>query len=154
MTMELVFVTVALLAGIGIGFGVNFFIRGKTIGDARIDKARIIEKAQKEAANIEAEAQLKAKEIIFAAKTQSDAEAKERLKEVSSIEKRIHQREELIDNKLSQLDKREQEIRKSEQSLADRTRHVDAMKAEIETLRTQQIEKLEEISGKIGRAHV
>jgi len=50
MTMELVFVTVALLAGIGIGFGVNFFIRGKTIGDARIDKARIIEKAQKEAA--------------------------------------------------------------------------------------------------------
>jgi len=151
MTMELVFVTVALLAGIGIGFGVNFFIRGKTIGDARIDKARIIEKAQKEAANIEAEAQLKAKEIIFAAKTQSDAEAKERLKEVSSIEKRIHQREELIDNKLSQLDKREQEIRKSEQSLADRTRHVDAMKAEIETLRTQQIEKLEEISGMDSR---
>ncbi len=151
MTMELVFVTVALLAGIGIGFGVNFFIRGKTIGDARIDKARIIEKAQKEAANIEAEAQLKAKEIIFAAKTQSDAEAKERLKEVSSIEKRIHQREELIDNKLSQLDKREQEIRKSEQSLADRTRHVDVMKAEIETLRTQQIEKLEEISGMDSR---
>ena len=58
--MELVYMTVALLAGIGIGFGVNFFIRGKTIGDARIDKARIIEKAQKEAANIEAEAQLKA----------------------------------------------------------------------------------------------
>jgi ribonuclease Y len=147
MTMELFYITVAIIIGAGIGLGVSSLIRGKTIGDARAEKARIMEKAQKDAANIEAEAQLKAKEIIFAAKTQSDAEAKERLKEVSVIEKRIHQREELIDNKLSQLDKREQEVRKAEQSLADRSRHVDSLKAEIESLKRQQIEKLEEISG-------
>jgi ribonuclease Y len=149
--MELTFVIIALIIGAGIGFGVNYLIRGMAISEANARKLRIVENAQKEAANIKADAELEAKEILFAAKTQSDAEAKERLKEVSSIEKRIHQREELIDNKLTQLDKREQEIRKGEQSLADKTKHVDAMKAEVEALRKQQISKLEEIAGMDSR---
>jgi ribonuclease Y len=145
--MELVYLAVALLAGALIGFGMNLLIKGKAIRDAKAQSARMIEDAKKEAANIITDSQLEAKEIIFAAKTQSDSEAKERLKEVSAIEKRIHQREEMIDNKLAQIDKREQEIRKNEQSIADRTRHVDAMKAEVETLRSEHIAKLEEVSG-------
>ncbi|HPC47107.1 MAG TPA: ribonuclease Y [Deltaproteobacteria bacterium] len=145
--MEMVFVIVALIAGVGIGFGVNFLVRNRTIAEARREYDRIVDRARKEASNLEAEAQLKAKEIVFTAKTQSDAEAKERLKEVSLVEKRIHQREELIDNKLTQLDKREQEVRKAEQSLADKTRHVENLKAELESLKRQQIDKLEEISG-------
>jgi ribonuclease Y len=148
---QLAYLIIALLAGAAIGFGINLFIRGKTISDAQTQKVRIIENAQKEAENIRSEAQLEAKEIIFSAKTQSDAEAKERLKEVSASEKRIHQREEVLDNKLTQIDKREQEIRKNEQSIADRTRNVDTMKAEVESLRTQQIQKLEEISGMDSR---
>ncbi|HOS97444.1 MAG TPA: ribonuclease Y [Deltaproteobacteria bacterium] len=149
--MEMTFVIIALIIGAGIGFGVNYLIRGMAISEANARKLRIVENAQKEAANIKADAELEAKEILFAAKTQSDAEAKERLKEVSSIEKRIHQREELIDNKLTQLDKREQEIRKAEQSLADKTKHVDAMKAEVESVRKQQIARLEEIAGMDSR---
>ncbi len=145
--MELVYITIALLAGACIGFGMNLFIKGKAIRDAKAQSARMIEDAKKGATNIVADSQLEAKEIIFAAKTQSDSEAKERLKEVSAVEKRIHQREEMIDNKLAQIDKREQEIRKNEQSVADRTRHVDTMKVELEDLRKNQIAKLEEISG-------
>jgi len=145
--MELVYITIALLAGASIGFGMNLFIKGKAIRDAKAQSARMIEDAKKGATNIVADSQLEAKEIIFAAKTQSDSEAKERLKEVSAVEKRIHQREEMIDNKLAQIDKREQEIRKNEQSVADRTRHVDTMKVEVEELRKNQIAKLEEISG-------
>ncbi len=144
---QLVYMIVALLAGVGVGFGMNFFIKGKAIRDAKEDSARRIEDAEKRAANLISDAQIEAKEIIFSAKTQSDAEAKERLKEVSAIEKRIHQREEMIDNKLTQFDKREQEIRKNEQSIADRTRNVEGMKVEVESLRNQQIQKLEEISG-------
>jgi ribonucrease Y len=145
--MELAYITIALLAGACIGFGMNLFIKGKAQRDAKAQSARMIEDAKKEATNIVADSQLEAKEIIFAAKTQSDSEAKERLKEVSAVEKRIHQREEMIDNKLAQIDKREQEIRKNEQSVADRTRHVDTMKVEVEDLRKNQIAKLEEISG-------
>lgn len=145
--MEVMYIIIALLAGSGIGYGVNLFIKGKTISDATEQSARMIDDARKEGATIVADSQLEAKEIIFAAKTQSDSEAKERLKEASAIEKRNHQREEMLDNKLSQIDKREQEIRKNEQSLADRTKHVDAMKVEVENLRKEQIAKLEEICG-------
>ena len=146
--MELLaYIIVALLIGAGIGFSVNFLMKGKAIRDAKEEAARRIEDAEKKAANLISDVQIEAKEIIFAAKAQSDAEAKERLKEVSAIEKRIHQREELIDSKLAQYDKREQEIKKNEQSIADRTRNVESMKVEVESLRSQQIQKLEEISG-------
>jgi ribonuclease Y len=149
--MELVYIIIALLAGAAIGFVVNLFIKGKAIRDAKIESAGRIADAEKKAANIISDSQLEAKEIIFAAKTQSDAEAKERLKEVSAIEKRIHQREEMIDNKLAQFDKREQEIKKNEQSITDRTKYLDNMKAEVETLKAQQIQKLEQISGMDSR---
>ena len=144
---QLAYIIVALLIGAGIGFGVNFLMKGKAISDANEEAARKIEDAQKKAANIISDVQLEAKEIIFAAKAQSDAESKERLKEVSAVEKRIHQREELIDSKLTQFDKRDQEIKKNEQSIADKTRNLEAMKVEVESLKNQQVQKLEEISG-------
>ena len=148
---QLAYIIIALLIGAGIGFGVNFLMKGKAIRDAKEESARTIEDAQKKAVNIISDVQLEAKEIIFSAKAQSDAESKERLKEVSAVEKRIHQREELIDSKLVQFDKREQEIKKNEQSIADKTRNLEAMKVEVESLKNQQIQKLEEISGMDSR---
>lgn len=149
--MELLYIIVALLAGAGAGFVMNLVLRSKSIRKAREEAARRIEDADKKAENVISDAQLQAKEIIFAAKTQSDQEAKERLKEVSAAEKRIHQREEMIDNKVAQIDKREQEVRKNEQSINDRTRHVENVKTEVESLRQQHIQKLEEISGMDSR---
>ncbi len=148
---QLAYIIVALLIGAGIGFGVNFLMKGKAISDAQEESARRIEDAQKKAANIISDVQLEAKEIIFAAKAQSDAESKERLKEVSAVEKRIHQREELIDSKLTQFDKREQDIKKNEQSIADKTRNLEAIKDEVESLKNQHVQKLEEISGMDSR---
>ena len=148
---QLAYIIIALLIGAGIGFGVNFLMKGKAIRDAKEESARTIEDAQKKAVNIISDVQLEAKEIIFSAKAQSDAESKERLKEVSAVEKRIHQREELIDDKLTQFDKRDQEIKKNEQSIADRTRNLETMKVEVESLKNQQIQKLEEISGMDSR---
>jgi ribonuclease Y len=148
---QLAYIIIALFIGAGIGFGVNFLMKGKAIRDAKEESARKIEDAQKKAVNIISDVQLEAKEIIFAAKAQSDAESKERLKEVSAVEKRIHQREELIDSKLTQFDMREQEIKKNEQSIADKTRNLEAIKVEVESLKNQQIQKLEEISGMDSR---
>lgn len=145
--MEIVLVIIAVFVGLAAGYGINMYISRKKEKDADLTSKRMIEDAKKEASNIIADSQIQAKEIIFAAKSQSDAEAKERLKEVSAAEKRIHQREEMFDNKLALLDKREQEVKKSEQSLNDRSRHVENMKAEVESLHKEQIAKLEQISG-------
>ncbi|MGC9325657.1 MAG: ribonuclease Y [Desulfomonilia bacterium] len=147
MMMEIIYISIALVGGLCIGYALSTLIQRKTKKDAEIVSARMIEDAKKTASTVIADAQLEAKEIVFSAKTQSDQEAKERLKEVSAVEKRLYQREELIDNKLQQLDKREQELKKAEQSLSDRSRHVETVKTEVESLRKQQIAKLEEISG-------
>lgn len=143
----IVSILLAVFIGVVGGYVFNNYVNKKKGKDAEETSKRMIEDSKKEASNIIADAQLEAKEIIFTAKSQSDTEAKERLREVSAIEKRIHQREEMFDNKLALLDKREQEVKKSEQSLADRARHVDTVKAEVEILRKQEIDKLEEISG-------
>lgn len=145
--MEITLIIIAVFAGLAAGYGFNIYISKKKEKDAEDTSRKMIEEAKKEASNIIADAHLEAKEIIFAAKSQSDTEAKERLKEVSAAEKRIHQREEMFDNKLALLDKREQEAKKSEQSLSDKSRHVEAMKIEVETLHKEQIAKLEQISG-------
>ncbi len=145
--MEITLIIIAVFAGLAAGYGFNIYISKKKEKDAEDTSRKMIEEAKKEASNIIADAHLEAKEIIFAAKSQSDTEAKERLKEVSAAEKRIHQREEMFDNKLALLDKREQEVKKSEQSLSDKSRHVEAMKIEVETLHKEQIAKLEQISG-------
>jgi len=144
--MEVVYISVTIIIGILVGYSLNVYIGRKAKKDAEIVSARMVEEARKEASNIITDSQLKAKETIFSAKSQSDLEAKERMKEVSAVEKRIHQREEMLDNKLTNLDKKDQELKKMEQSLADRARHVDVVKNEVEGLRKDQIAKLEEIS--------
>jgi len=149
--MELIYISIALVGGICIGYAFSTVIKRKTKKAAEIVSARMIEDAKKTANTIIADAQLEAKEVIFAAKAQSDSESKERLKEVTAIEKRLHLREETLDNRLLQLDARDQELKKLDQSLSDRSRHVETMKTEVEQLRKEQIAKLEEISGMDSR---
>ena len=145
--MEIVLMIIAVFVGLAAGYGINIYISRKKEKDADQISRRMIEDAKKESSNVIADSQIQAKEIIFAAKSQSDAEAKERLKEVSAAEKRIHQREEMFDNKLAMIDKREQDVKKSEQSLSDRSCHIDNLKTEVEALHKEQIAKLEQISG-------
>jgi ribonucrease Y len=144
---QLIVLPVVALIAIICGYVLNTYVSKKKGKEAEEGAKKITEEARKEYSNIIADAQLEAKEILFNAKSQSDTESKERLKEVSAIEKRIQQREEMFDNKLALLDKREQEVKKSEQSLADKSRNIENMKSEIETLRKDEIAKLEEISG-------
>ncbi len=145
--MLTVYLVVAVLIGVSAGYGLNLFASKKAKKDATTISARLMDDAKKEVSNLIADAQLQAKEILFAARSESDQEAKERLKEVSSIEKRIMQREELFDKKLAILDKRELELKSTEQSLIDRKKNLDVKTIEIESLHAEQIAKLEEISG-------
>lgn len=145
--MEIVLLSVAAIAGAAIGYGIRFLLSRNAQLDAEAEAKQMREEIKKESSTIITEANLQAKEIIFAAKTKSEEEARERLKEVNAAEKRILQREDMLDNKLAALDKREQEVKRSEKSLADRTKHVDSLKAEVEEVRQKQIARLEEISG-------
>jgi len=145
--MEVVFISLAAVIGAAVGYGLHSLFTRNAKLDAEAEAKQMREEIKKESASIITEANLQAKEIIFAAKTKSEEEARERLKEVTAAEKRILQREDMLDNKLAGLDKREQEIKRLEKSLSDRTKHIDSLKAEVDELRRQQIARLEEISG-------
>ena len=148
--MDVVYIIIAAVIGAVAGYGLHFLFSRNAKLDAEAEAKQMREEIKKESASIITEANLQAKEIIFAAKTKSEEEARERLKEVTAAEKRILQREDMLDNKLAGLDKREQEIKRLEKSLSDRTKHIDSLKVEVDELRRQQIARLEEISGMIS----
>lgn len=142
-----VYIVIGVLVGIFSGYGIKIvldkragknvvFIADKLINDAKIESSNTIK-----------DAQLKAKDIIYTAKAQSEAEAKERLKEVTFTEKRLIQREEKLDKKFSLLDEREQEIKRTEHDLSKQLKQIEGTRVEIEELHKKQIARLEEISG-------
>jgi len=145
--MEALYISISIILGAFLGYGISILLSSKAKKNAKHVSDQMIGEAKREASNMITDAQLKAKETVFAAKNQAEQEAKERLKEISAGEKRMLQREEMLDNKSNLLDKKEQEVKRSEQSLNDRTRYVDSMKIEVERLHNEQITKLEEISG-------
>jgi ribonuclease Y len=145
--MTAIFTLIAILVSFALGFWFKSSSDNKKRKSAKITAEKLIANAKAEESNTIKDAQLKAKDIIYTAKTQSEAEARDRMREINATEKRLVQREDMFDKKLSQLDEREKEVKKTERDLSRDVRLMEETKAEITTLHKKQIEKLEEISG-------
>ena len=133
---------VILVGVLGLAIGA---LLGSTIR-RRISQGRVAA-AERDAAQILAEAQTKQKEILLEGKeeairlrTQVEAELKERRAEVLKLEQRVAQREESLDRKLEALDRRNQ-------SLDEKEKELGSIRAELEELRKKQLEEIERISG-------
>ena len=72
--------------------------------------------------------------------TESERENKERRSDLQKFERRVIQKEEILDKKLQNLEQKET-------SLGDKLKNVAKKEEEIEAIKTQQLEKLESISG-------
>jgi ribonuclease Y len=133
---------VILVGVLGLAIGA---LLGSTIR-RRISQGRVAA-AERDAAQILAEAQTKQKEILLEGKeeairlrAQVEAELKERRAEVLKLEQRVAQREESLDRKLEALDRRNQ-------SLDEKEKELGSIRAELEELRKKQLEEIERISG-------
>jgi ribonuclease Y len=134
---------------LGVILGVLGLAIGALLGSTirrRISQGRVAA-AERDAAQILAEAQTKQKEILLEGKeeairlrTQVEAELKERRAEVLKLEQRVAQREESLDRKLEALDRRNQ-------SLDEKEKELGSIRAELEELRKKQLEEIERISG-------
>ncbi|MEA2102966.1 MAG: ribonuclease Y [Thermodesulfobacteriota bacterium] len=145
--MLIIYIGIALIAGIVAGYGVSVYLSHKARTDAESAASRIMDNAKKEMSNIVGDARREAKEIIFLARADADQEAKERVKEVSATEKRLVQREEMLDKKMFSFDAREKEIKGNEQSLADRKKNMETREAESFEMHEKAIKRLEEVGG-------
>ncbi len=126
------------------GILLGYIIR-KNISEAKIGQAEdlakeIIEKANRDSETVQKEKLLEAKEEIHKWRTEAERENKERRNDLQRYEKRVIQKEEVLDKKLQNLESKET-------SLNDRLKNVEKKENEIEQIKTQQLEKLEGISG-------
>lgn len=112
----------------------------REITSAEEEAKRIINDAIKTAEAKNREALFEAKEEIHKERAEYELEVKERRSELSKQEKRLQQKEENLDKKSDALDKRNETLR---QKIAD----AEALQAEIETLKKEELETLERISG-------
>ena len=135
---------ISILLGIAVGIIAGYFVRKNIyeskIGQANSEADRIIKQAEDDSKRIHKEKLLEAQEEIHKLRTESERENKERRSDLQKFERRVIQKEEILDKKLQNLEQKEI-------SLGDKLKNVARKEEEIEAIKTQQLEKLESISG-------
>jgi len=135
---------VALVLGIAFGMVLGIAYRKKVteakIGSAEEQARRIIGDADKIAETKKKEALIEAKEEILQSKNELEREMKERRNEVSRLERRAVSREEALERKMDALEKKDEQLNK-------KLKENDELKEQLEALRIQQVQKLEQIAG-------
>ena len=135
---------ISILLGIAVGIIAGYFVRKNIyeskIGQANSEADRIIKQAEDDSKRIHKEKLLEAQEEIHKLRTESERENKERRSDLQKFEIRVIQKEEILDKKLQNLEQKET-------SLGDKLKNVAKKEEEIEAIKTQQLEKLESISG-------
>lgn len=135
---------ISILLGIAVGIIAGYFVRKNIyeskIGQANSEADRIIKQAEDDSKRIHKEKLLEAQEEIYKLRTESERENKERRSDLQKFERRVIQKEEILDKKLQNLEQKET-------SLGDKLKNVAKKEEEIEAIKTQQLEKLESISG-------
>ncbi len=137
---EIVWIVIALVVGVALGFVVTRFVVSSSAKRAQQESATLIADAQKQAETLRREAVVEAKDEALKLKQDAERENKERMKEVRSAESRISQREELLDRRVETLDAREHQISSLQGQIDRREQDVKKMAGEI-------TDRLESIAG-------
>lgn len=130
----------SVLAALGVGAGVGYYLRGSVLGKG-VARAR----AQAEQVLREAEAQkkrllLEAREDSLRVRSQMEAELRERRRELDRWERRLSQREDQLDRRAESLERRERQVQQREQE-------VEGLRREAEALRARHQQELEALAG-------
>ncbi len=131
---------IALAFGFFGGIQYRKHIAEAEIGSAELEAKKIIEDGKKTAETKKKEALLEAKEEIMKAQKESEREIKDRRNEVTRLERRCVAREETLDRKLEQLERKEEVL---DSKIKDNTARTE----ELEVIKQQQLDKLQELSG-------
>ena len=145
--MSILFITIALIGGIGIGVLVNYLI-------ARSKGNAILRKAKDEAESLKKAKMLEAKEKFINLKADYEKEVAEREQKLRQMENQHNQKEQAIKQKYQEINHKNQELQNENKKL-DVVREnlnnqivlVDNKRKELDKLKAEEIEKLSHISG-------
>ena len=126
----------AVLISLAIGAVIGIIYRKKVaeskVGSAEQEAKRLVDLAKIEAENLK-------KEEIMNSRKELDQEIKERRGEVQKQEARLIQKEESLERRSESFEKREQELEK-------RADEIENVRADVEQLHNEQLEKLQQIA--------
>ena len=145
--MDIIFLVIALICGVGIGLLVNYLI-AKSKGDA------MLKKAKEDAENLKKAKLLEVKEKFINLKADYEKEVAEREQKFRQRENQHNQKEQTIQQKYQELNHKNQELQNQTKKL-DAVREnlnsqitiVENKKKELEKIKFQEVEKLSQISG-------
>ena len=130
----------SIIIGILIGMAIRKKIGEAKIGSAEFEAKRILEEGKKGAETAKKEALIEAKEEIIRQRNEAERELKERRNELTRNERRITQKEENIDKKADALEHKNEILEK-------KIKDTELVQEQIQAVLSQQIKRLEEISG-------
>ncbi len=140
-----VFIILALVIGLGIGYLGRKNIAESKLGSAEEQAARTIEEAAKEGEARKKELLLEAKDEIHQSRQEAEKDLRDRRRDLDRMERRVLQKEELVDKKTESMEKKEQVLLQKEKDM-------DKSQQDIKMVLTQQLKELERLSGLTSEA--
>lgn len=140
-------VLAALVAGVFLGIFLRRKFSESTINNARVAADKLLNDAAKEAETIRKEAIIQAKDEVLEARAEWEKEARELRREIQVHENRLQQKEENLERKLDHVEGRSEELSRRDDQLRQQQDRVNKKMEHVEQLETEQLRKLEQISG-------
>jgi len=136
---------IAVLALV-LGFILHKWISERKIGDASRQAQRLIQEAERDAANRLKAAELEVREATLKSRAAFEEETRQREGKIQQIEQRVLSKEEELARKLDQLERRLNESVSKERDLTSRERSVTDKEGRLASALDEQRRKLESIA--------
>lgn len=142
--MIILFIAIAAVAGLLTGGFFTAVIIRKSIENKA---SRVLRDAETEAEVLRKDKILQAKEKFLQLKTEHERAINEKNNNILKSENRIKQKESLISQKIEELSRKEKEMGTIRENMNAQLDIINKKQADLEKLHSQQVEKLEVISG-------
>ena len=146
-TNMIIFITIAILIGVGLGIFIQRRKNTKKLDDANVEAKEIINESRREAERIKSEKMLQAKERFIELKSDHEKVIFQREKKISDLESRLRDKENKLNNDLNRNKNLSHSLEQKNESLQKRLEKLDVKQRELEASHKIQVEKLDTISG-------
>jgi ribonuclease Y len=139
------------IGAIGIGFAIGWFVKNN-IGKNKITNAdarakRIIEDAEKDAANLKKEKLLEVKDEWFKKKQEHEHESNSRRNKLQSFEKQLESREDTLERRVELVNKKEKDIIGIKRTFDDKIKQTEDKQNQLNRLLNEENIRLERVAG-------
>ncbi|USN98196.1 MAG: ribonuclease Y [Phycisphaeraceae bacterium] len=146
LSVVLVIGFVLFLLGAGVMYIAQRTITKQSLASAKAEAASLVERSKEEARNEAEKIRLEAERNALARKEKFDSEIEAARGEIRESERRLSKREDLIDRKEETLAIKEKSLSETGETLRRREQGIADREAEMQKLRDEQADRLQEIA--------